>query len=162
MKDINITKEDLDFKTEIHQNCSIEEMIKLYPDSLIIVANGSATSSVKKGKYRYELIYHDKTLYVENEFDTTSANRAAIKAVSVAVNRINRSCKIVVITAVHIGMVNAFRSKGINAIEIQNIFKILKDKKCTLTEAYFVNGSREIKRFFRKSNKSNSSKINEM
>lgn len=143
-----IFSEEIGFENELQENISIEDIRKEYNDGIIIWLNGSGASQEgKMGAYRCVLDYKGHVKFIEKQLPEATANQSMITGAIDAVQCVNKSVRIYLITPTALGFATAFKGKGTNSVLIQQLYEIIKQKNCQLTEVQFINGGDAIKKF---------------
>lgn len=143
-----ITAEEIGYENEMLENMEIDDIRKQYQDGIIIWLNGSGMSPYgKKGSYRCVLDYLGHVKFMEKELLEVTGNQAMIMGAIDAIQCVNKSIRLYVVAPTALGYVTGFKGKGPNGKLMQQLYEIVKEKKCQLTEVQFVNGAESIKRF---------------
>ena len=137
----------LDYRSELLENLSAQEVRDVYPDDLLLWAAGSGSPSPEApGRFFCCLEYRERKKYLEGEAPRgVSANAAIIAGLNAAAERIRRPCRVCVIPVAQLGFQKAFRGKGPNGPELLRFPETLADNGCALTEVQFSGGAGEIK-----------------
>lgn len=143
-----ILAEDIYYENELQENISAEELRKQYNDGIIIWINGSGTApNGKPGAYRCVLDYMGHVKYMEKQLPGATANQTMLTGAIEAIECVNKPLRIYLIVPTALGFASGFKGKGPNAVLIQQLCEVVKEKQCMLTEVQFINGGDTIKRF---------------
>ncbi len=143
-----ISKEDIGFNYEIQENISIEDLRKQYCDWIIIWMNGSGISPVNNaGVYRCVLEFKGNNKYIEGKLQAASANRAMVYGAINAVECVSKPIPLYIVCATHLGFDGAFKGKGPNADLLQELFELVNQKGCSITEVFCPSGAELIKKY---------------
>ena len=152
-----IKAEQIGYENEVVENVSVNYLKKSYKDGIIIWLHGSGASFTGRcSSYTTLLEYNGKTMYFSGKVDGNSPNRAMIQGAVEAASHISKSMPVYIISATQLGFVTAFKGKGVNGQALQELFTILFDRKCTVTEVVLINGGDVIKQYINSCNSQSS------
>lgn len=139
--------EEIGYEYEIQENTSIDKIRKEYEDGIIIRVSGSGKSPEgKTGSYRCVMDYKGYTKYIERELPEAIANQSMLIGASEAIECVNKLARTFLVSPIQLGFINGFKGKGVNANLVQEVGRLIKSKKCHLTEVQYYNGAEEIKK----------------
>lgn len=143
-----ISKQDIEFESDVQENVTIEDVREEYSDGVIIWLNGSGASpSGKPGAYRCVLDYMGHIKYMEKKLEGATANQAMIIGATDAIQCINKPVRLYLVCTTALGLARGFRGSGPNGSLVQKMYELIKKKECTLTEVQCINCGDVIKEF---------------
>lgn len=158
-----VKAEELGYEKEELGNISIADIKKAYSDGIIIWLTGSGASPTSKySRYSSLMEYKGHTKYFEGTIESNSPNRAMIRGAIVAASNISKTMHVYIIAPTTLGYLNAFKGKGDNGELLQELFSILKERKCSLTETVISSGGDMIKQYIKSQNSEELSKHSEV
>lgn len=131
-----VTKNDIQYERELHENVSSSDLEKWYKDKILIWITSSGGEDQRSGSFKILLQFNEKYKYFEKKVPGTTVNQAAIEGLRMAVSKINKSERVYFITANAIGIEKAFSGKGMNGERLHSVLEDLKAKHVFLTEVY--------------------------
>ena len=142
-----ITRQSIGYELELWENSDIDNLVDVHEDDVLVWVTGSADMS-HGGHARYVIEYKGKKRFTNLTIDEdVTANQAYIKGILHAVSRITKPSRICVITAATLGFEMAFKGKGANASLMKELYSLLTEKACQLTEVRFSKGAGMIKAY---------------
>ena len=141
-----ITKEQIGYELEIEENVSVDDIRKAHPTDFLIWLSGSGQSpNGNRASYRYLVEMGKNVKFVKGEVSDATANQAFIYGIIDAVSRLTKPMRVFAISPTTLGFERAFKGKGVNCGLLQQLFEILAEKQCTITEVRFESGAEAIK-----------------
>lgn len=141
-----ITKEQIGYELEIEENVSVEDIRKAHPTDFLVWLSGSGQSpNGSHATYRYLVERGSRHDFVKGEVSDATANQAFIYGLINAVSRLTKPVRIFAISPTSLGFETAFKGKGVNHAILQELYELLAEKQCTITEVRFINGANAIK-----------------
>ena len=143
-----VSPKDIEFESDIQEKISIEDIRAEYNDGVIIWLNGSGAShNGKPGSYRCVLDYNGHTKFLEKKLDGATANQAMITGAIDAIKCINKPVRLYIVCTAALGLAKGFKGSGPNGLLVQQMYELIKEKECTLTEIQCINCGDTIKEF---------------
>ncbi len=141
------------YELEQIDNMTVEDIRRMYSDGLIVWLCGSGISaSGRKSNYRCVLEFGGVTKFLSGDVEGNSPNKAMIEGAIAAVSHISKPIRLYFISATTIGFKAGFKGKGANGELMQELFRLVLDKNCCITEVIYSTGSDMIKKYVSKLN----------
>lgn len=143
-----VSANDIGFECDIQESVSIEDIREEYKEGVILWLNGSgAGPEGKPASYRCVLDYMGHIKYMEKNISDVTAHYAMIAGAIDAVKCINKSVRLNIVCTTSLGFAGGFKGVGVNCVLFQELYELIKEKKCTLTEVQCMGCGETVKKF---------------
>jgi hypothetical protein len=156
--------------TIVENNIDIETYLLQNPDKLFLLITSSCLPEKRRGNYKLMLRFKGQSKLLTKDLnDVSNANECALKGIKEAINSLTApNFEIILLNCIGTGLHRYVKDgKSSNKELIEEIFKLLDEKQCFVSELIFKGKANEIKQVINvayplSKNKKNQNKLKEL